>query len=676
MQKAPESLRPHKAHRLVPLSFVNEVTRNNATRVFDIINQCKDLSVLDTEEIKRIIEENCRNSAQNFFNLVNWEGYTFLQCSIIKNHTSLVKLLIKKGSDVNSGICSLPLHLACSLGHVDIVQMLLTFGAKADLECTVCYPGEHKLRTYPDKIYCLAYQPVYTPMTCILSGDHQNLLPLLINHENSKCQVKTEFLLHEACKTGALECAKYLMQNYSEQMLQKNTEGKTPLQISLVIDAENATFLMNNGAQIKDTVFLTNNGSTLHELYKRKVNLGLVKGTKFALEHGFRNHINMRDKDGNTALYVLLKCVGRTVRSTIQALYDREVIESIKLLLQSGANPNVLNHLGETALHVVLVDNCARQLYVSQHGQVRRLKSILQEIYKVVEILLSHGADPGAKSAAKCLSPLFYAVHIFQSLQPAMFVVVKTALKQLIFILSKSHCSMNARDSLGFTMYLHLLHTSYHWLSTNTTAVTPFCKTVFSFLISVLQHFIKHDLDPNDQMSYKLQRNDGHITTTYFREVLMFCTLELREEIIFPNVKIMLVKLIQGGFDVNYTVNSLRSQDVHGSNLPSTLQILNTILTHPTTSPSHTMEILELFSQTLNQQNYNLLSSCLGASLDLASCPDVVRDHLTKMSTNPRTLKQLCRISVGNALSWRLFKHCPSLPLPKVLLHYVHNLHV
>jgi len=106
--------------------------------------------------------------------------------------------------------------------------------------------------------------------------------------------------------------------------------GKTPLQISLVMDADSAIFLIQNGAKLHESAFLTpDTGSTLHELYKSKTSLGLIKATKFAVEHGFRSHINVRDQDGNTALYVLLRHVGRTVKSCVQSEYDREVSWSL-----------------------------------------------------------------------------------------------------------------------------------------------------------------------------------------------------------------------------------------------------------------------------------------------------------------------------------------------------------
>ena len=132
------------------------------------------------------------------FRVVNWDGFTLLQRAVISNHVAVVKLLIKKGCEVNAGICSLPLHLACKLGHVHVAQLLLTYGALAHLECTVCFPEEHKLSTYPDQIYCLAYQPVYTPVMYALVGDHEQVCGCLLEHE---INILTISVLFPSCVT-------------------------------------------------------------------------------------------------------------------------------------------------------------------------------------------------------------------------------------------------------------------------------------------------------------------------------------------------------------------------------------------------------------------------------------------------------------------------------------------
>lgn len=675
VQKALDFLRPHRPHRLFPLCFVSEITRTNAKKILNILMQDAELSASDNEEVKRLIDESPRNDIRNIFNVVNWDGFTLLQRAVINNHLTIVKILIKKGCDINVGICSLPLHLACKLGYVNIAQLLLTHGARANLECTVCYPDEHKLKTCPDQIYCLSYQPVLTPIMYVLCGDHDQILPLLIQHENSRQLVKTDFLLHEACKMGAYSCSRYLLKNHSEQMTQENMDGRTPLQISLVMDAESALFLIANGAELKDTVFLTENGSTVHELYRRKISLGLLKATKFALEHGFRSHINVRDQEGNTALYVLLKHVGRTVKGNIQSEYDHEIQESVKLLLYHGSNPNIPNHLGENALHAVLSDSAARPLYVSRHGQVRRLKPVLQEIFKVVEILLAHGADPGQRSSSGFVSPLFYAVRIFQSLQPDMFVVVKTALKQLFQLICHENCNLNVTDSYGLTIYVHLLHGSYIWIASNATNVA-FCRTVIPFLACMLQLFLKRGLNANARLNYFTHRMEETIDSSYFREILMFISLQHTENLIFyDSIRQLLLKLVQRGGNPNLLIfNS--SYETHEKvaftvprNASLSLIIARALYNQNESALPKVLEFITFFFKTLCHNKLLEFTYSLNLFINADSRSETLGAdslaHLQCLSKKPRSLLQLCRIIIADNLQWKLAKKCILLPLPK-----------
>lgn len=283
VQKAADLLRPHRPHRLFPLCFVSESTRTAAKRIFDYLVQ-DELTAADVEEVKRLMDEATPpphpggataasysvGDVRHIFNVVNWDGFTLLQRAVIGDHIAVVKLLAKRGADVNAGICSLPLHLASRLGRTEAVSVLLAHGARADVESTVCYPDEHKLKTCPDQIYCLAYQPVCTPVAHALTGDHAAVLALLITRVSSA--VKTDFLLHDACRAGAQDCSRYLLKHYSSQLSVADVDGRTPLQISLAMDADSAIFLVDNGAKIEDSVFLTyGDGSTLHELYRSKV---------------------------------------------------------------------------------------------------------------------------------------------------------------------------------------------------------------------------------------------------------------------------------------------------------------------------------------------------------------------------------------------------------------------
>lgn len=264
----------------------------------------------------------------------------------------------------------------------------------------------------------------------------------------------------------------------------------------------------------------------------KQVSLGLAKATKFALEHGFRSHINARDRDGNTALYILLRHVGRTVRTAIQSEYDAEVRDSIQLLLDNGANPNVPNRAGESALHALFADGSRRPLYVLRHGQVRRLKPTLHEISSVVDILLTHGADPSQRSPPLYSTPLHCATHVFESLQPEMFVVVRTAFQQLFLQLCRdggAHC-VNAVNAHGIPVYMQLLSAVRRWLVTGTASSTVVSRTSGPFLTRMLQYLLRHGLDPNMELTMWAPRGVNArivVTSSYFREIIAFICLQV-----------------------------------------------------------------------------------------------------------------------------------------------------
>ena len=89
-------------------------------------------------------------------------------------------MLISRGCDLNAGLCSLPLHLACKLGHAQIVQLLLDSGAKADLPRRVCYPVTHHLKASaggkPAKFQCrVALRVPAQPITYAIPSDRHEV---------------------------------------------------------------------------------------------------------------------------------------------------------------------------------------------------------------------------------------------------------------------------------------------------------------------------------------------------------------------------------------------------------------------------------------------------------------------------------------------------------------------
>ena len=89
-------------------------------------------------------------------------------------------MLINKGCDVNVGVCSLPLHLACKLGHAQIVRLLLDHGARADLSRGLCYPVSHYLKPAgagkPPKFLCRQVRVPALPLSYAIPNDRDEVV--------------------------------------------------------------------------------------------------------------------------------------------------------------------------------------------------------------------------------------------------------------------------------------------------------------------------------------------------------------------------------------------------------------------------------------------------------------------------------------------------------------------
>jgi len=424
-----------------------------------------------------------------------------------------------------------------------------------------------------------------------------------------------------------------------------------------------------------------------------QVTPGLAKATKFALENGFRSHINARDRDGNTALYVLLRHVGRTVKTAVQSDYDAEVRESIQLLLTHGANPNAPNRSGESALHALFADGARRPLYVVRHGQVRRLKPTLHEISSVVEILLGHGADPAQRSPPLYGTPLHCAAHIFESLQPDMFVVVKTALQQLFLQLCRdggASC-VNAVDAFGVPVFVQLLNASRRWLTGGSAPGSAFARTFVQFLARVLQHFLRHGLNPHASLAMLRARIIGGrtvVASSYYREIVSFVVAPVvaTDTSYYDEAHRLLFILAQRGGNPNRATFSSPLPDgdailLIGNEEASISCLLARVLLgqqdEGSLAVAGAVATLDFFYKTLSQAKLRELAVGVQAymSADMrGSVAPVSRAMLLRLTANvPRPLRILCRIAVANSLQWRLAKGCPLLPLPRTLLHYLVN---
>jgi ankyrin repeat protein len=125
---------------------------------------------------------------------------TMLHHAAITGQTDIVKLLLKKGADVDAKNPhnGTPLHLACLYGHFEIAELLINQGA--DLNAWYGHPsfvGDYG-----------------SPLDCACLSNHFEVVKVLIKHGAKVHDDKrVENPLHTACNSGDLEVVKYLLEN-------------------------------------------------------------------------------------------------------------------------------------------------------------------------------------------------------------------------------------------------------------------------------------------------------------------------------------------------------------------------------------------------------------------------------------------------------------------------------
>ncbi|ELU11044.1 hypothetical protein CAPTEDRAFT_209075, partial [Capitella teleta] len=198
-----------------------EAIKTYADKIKDMIENSTPVS-----EIQELLKT-CPDAAQ-VVNMRDFRGYHALHHAIINNRPHVAKLLLQNGVDINVPTCARPLHLAAKLGYLEMVQILLDFGADQDVVSCVCHPDPHidtKTYIYPGinwNFYCIndlylqcaTYRDhfEYPYYYAIMSNDVQTV-EFCIGCGIDRT-VTSESPLHIACVKGAYDCAKLFAERW------------------------------------------------------------------------------------------------------------------------------------------------------------------------------------------------------------------------------------------------------------------------------------------------------------------------------------------------------------------------------------------------------------------------------------------------------------------------------
>ena len=296
----------------------------------------------------------------------------------------MVKLLLDTGADptiIDTNGVSCPHSAIDGRCSTEILQQIIAHGAQVNA----------------------ANQDGATPLLCACSTAQTESVKLLLKAKADPNIADTygDTSLHEAV---AADCSKGLLQEIIGCSAEVNAVNKKGISALLLGCFQGHTdsikVLLNAGA---DPTVLDDVGySSLFAAVDGRCSIDILQAL---IDHGA--HIDVKRRDGTNALL----CACRTGQS-----------ESVRFLLEAGADVNVTTPDGNTSLHVAVHGHCGKDTIqkIIQHSVSLNAVNSRDETALIlacrsaqvqnVNILLENGADPNISDGRDCTS-LHAAVH-------------------------------------------------------------------------------------------------------------------------------------------------------------------------------------------------------------------------------------------------------------------------
>ena len=304
----------------------------------------------DAAEVNRLLAAGAHLDAADRF------GQTALLAAVQNNRTNIVKLLIKRGADLN-GVDGAALTLAADQGSLDIARLLLRKGANPENKDGA---GETALVKSIDRgntnMLRLLLEKGASPddrngngMPALLrastSGNTEMVSLLLAKGAKiNATDGMANTALHVSVENGSTSVVEMLLAHHADIEARAELEYTPLFSAGNTCQTETARLLLEHGASISARA---KNGETpLHAAAHR----GCPDVVKLLLDHGA--NIESTDNDGFTPLLD-----GAQAGSVIHMRKDGmdvkpfPAVQVVNLLLDRGANLEARSNNGQTALH-------------------------------------------------------------------------------------------------------------------------------------------------------------------------------------------------------------------------------------------------------------------------------------------------------------------------------------
>merc|ERR1711953_593723 len=393
-----------------------------------------------------------------------------------------------------------------------------------------------------------------------------------------------------------------------------------------------------------------------------------LQTAKLLMEHGLRDLINEADSLGNTPLHHLIVRYALEERrygyqDDHQPWNKWDMLHIVRFLLQNGARPSI-NHGRNSALACVL-----------RHVNDWEFR------YDLLDMLLQEGGDPnvegrdGSLPLMVCLVPLVNRDHLHHFTH-----TMKVCYLNCVRILLKFGANPNCSSRSNLTP-LHVLN----FTATENISLTRDEDKAqgFEFVRNLLTLLLHHGLDPNVRFSER----SNHVLLS-----LMDIVQNARVPKDLTYVYDLTLTLITYGSNPNVIIYdpSQRDDDLptsaayrkggHSSNngpvsyliIYQYVQLLMKKDQLWINDPDcYFARILRLYYFAMNHAE---VYACLRVLLAQTGCnptKTALFSAIRDLHSKPRTLKQLTRISIYNAIGQKPAFYANKLPLPPSLREYL-----
>ena len=259
----------------------------------------------------------------------NARGYNMLQKAVILGRPDLVTYLISMGANVESKGCCPPLHLACKLGRLDVLHVLLAQGVDVTRPAAICFPARmnaagldvsksapsdhHKTRGVGVSRTCHSDIQMSDSLTCALTGDNVDVVRCILGTPGIDLPEDYEGnLLHMACTGGHVDCIRYLVEERGLDGIINiaGWDGWTPLHHCVTWGYTLTSYVMDHSGDVR--VKTDRQETCLHLLYRTCIIFSEVSRlTRLLLSTGLTDDVNDLDCNGYSALHCLLAMLDR-----------------------------------------------------------------------------------------------------------------------------------------------------------------------------------------------------------------------------------------------------------------------------------------------------------------------------------------------------------------------------